>query len=233
MNCRKVRRCLFGYFKQELTAHEMEQVKAHLDSCAGCASEAEEVLQMKLCIERDLETLTPSPDFNDKLMARIQDLASEREVREERSWWHRLLHEFFPSVKLRWAAAGAVSVVVLAFAVILTQKRPEVSPQFLSDNGEERAGELIAGSQDHADSVYQDVLRRLAEGTLPRGEKAFVMDNLRFLPGRGEDGAISSEDLYKRFVIDRRLEEAGQAGANKSYVMPVVSTETVSEKAGY
>ena len=211
----------------------MEAVKAHLTSCAGCAREAEEILQMNLCIERDLEILTPSPDFNQKLMARIRDLAPEREVREGRSWWHKLLHEVFPSVKLRWAVAGAFSVVVLAFAVMLTQKQPEVSPGFLSENGQERVGELIVGSPDHADSAYQDVLRRLAEGTLPRGGKTFVIDNLKFPPSRGEDGAISPEDLYKRFVIDRRLEEARQTGANKSYVMPVVSTQAVSEKADY
>lgn len=233
MNCRKVRRCLFGYFKKELTADQMEEVKAHLASCAGCAREAEEILQMNLCIQRDLEILTPSPDFNQKLMARIRDLAPEREVREETSWWHKLLHEVFPSVKLRWAAAGAVSVVVLAFAVMLTQKRPEITPQFLSESGEEYSEELVVGSQDHADSAYQDVLRRLAEGTIPREGKTFVMDNLKFPPGRGEDGAISPEDLYKRFVIDRRLEEARQAGANKSYVMPVVSTQAVSEKVDF
>jgi len=233
MNCRKGRRCLFGYFKQELTTDEMEEVKAHLASCAGCAGEGEEILQMNLCIERDLEILTPSPDFNEKLMARVRDLAPEREVREERSWWHKLLHEVFPSVKLRWAAAGAVSVVVLTFAVMLTQKRPEVTPQFLSENGEEHAEEVVLGSPDHADSAYQDVLRRLAQGTIPREGKTFVMDNLKFSPSRGEDGAISPEDLYKRFVIDRRLEEARQPGAQKSYVMPVVSKQAVSEKTDY
>jgi len=233
MNCRKVRRCLFGYFKQELTADEMEEVKAHLGSCAGCAREAEEISRMNLCLERDLEILTPSPDFNERLMAKIHDLAPEREIREERSWWHKLLQEVFPSVKLRWAAAGAVSVMVLAFAVILTQRRPEVSPQFLSENGEERAGELVAGSRDHADSAYQDVLRRLAEGTIPREGKTFVMDNLKAPSGRGEDGAISPEDLYKRFVIDRPVETVRQAGPNKSYVMPVVTTRTVSEKTDY
>jgi hypothetical protein len=233
MNCRKVRRCLFGYFKQELTTAETEEIKAHLTSCPGCAREAEEISRMNLCLERDLEILTPSPDFNERLMAKIHDLAPEREIREERSWWHKLLHEFFPSVKLRWAAAGAVSVMVLAFAVILTQKRPEVSPQFLSENGEERGGELVAGSQDHADSAYQDVLRRLAEGTIPREGKNFVMDNLKSPPNRGEDGAILPEDLYKRFVIDRRVEEVRQAGPNKSYVMPVVSTQTASGKTDY
>lgn len=211
----------------------MEEIKAHLTSCAGCAREAKEISQINLCLERDLETLTPSPDFNEKLMSGIRDLAPEKVVRDERSWWHKLLHEFFPSVKLRWAVAGAVSVMVLAFAVMMTQKRSEVGPEFLSESGGERSGELIVGSEDHADSAYQDVLRRLAEGSLPREGKTFVMDNLRFSPGRGEDGAISPEDLYKRFVIDRPVETVRQAGANKSYVMPVVTTQTVSEKTDY
>jgi hypothetical protein len=233
MNCRKVRRCLFGYFRQELAAEEMEEIKAHLNSCAGCAREAEEISQINLCLERDLETLTPSPDFDGKLMARIRALESEKEVREERSWWHKLLHEFFPLIRLRWAVAGAVSVVVLAFAVMLTQKRPDVAPELLSKKGGENGVELTAGSQDQADSAYQEVLRRLAEGTFPREGRTFVMDNLKSAPTRGEDGAVSPEDLYKRFVIDRRLETARQAGTSKSYVMPVVSTRGVSEKADY
>ena len=233
MNCRKVRRYLFGYSKQELAAKEMEEIKAHLDSCAVCAKEAKEVSQMNLCLERDLETLTPSPDFNEKLMARIRDLSSEKEASEERGWWQKLLHEVFPSVKLRWAAVGAVSVVVLAFAVMLTQKRPEVAPEFLSESGGQGGAETTASSEDMADSAYQDLLRRLAQGSIPREGKTFVLDNMRFPPERGVDGAIPLEDMYKRFVIDRRATAAGQRGMGKNYVMPVVSTQTVSEKVDY
>ncbi|UCB53086.1 MAG: zf-HC2 domain-containing protein [Candidatus Zixiibacteriota bacterium] len=233
MNCRKVRRYLFGYFKQELSAKEMEEIKAHLDACSGCAGEAKEVSRINLLLKSDLETLAPSPDFNQKLMARIQNLAPEKVVSEERSWWQKLLREVFPSVKLRWAVAGAVSVVVLAFAVMLTQKRPEVAPEYLSESGRERGGELMTGSEDMADSAYQDLLRRLAQGSIPREGKTFVMDNLKFSPSRGEDGAISPEDLYKRFVIDRRVGAARQGGPSKSYVMPVVSTQAASEKVGY
>lgn len=233
MNCRKVRRYLFGYSKQELPSEEMEEIKAHLDTCPGCAREAEEITLISLLLKEDLETFVPSSDFNERLMARIQNLAPEKVISEERSWWQKLLHEVFPSVKLRWAAVGAVSVVVLAFAVMLTQKRPEVAPQYLSENGRQPRGDLIISSEDPADSAYQDLLRRLAQGSVPREGKTFVMDNLRFPPERGVDGAIPLEDMYKRFVIDRRATVAGQRGMGKNYVLPVVSTQTVSQKTDY
>jgi hypothetical protein len=233
MNCRKVRRYLFGYFKQELSAQEMGEIKAHLEACPECAREAEEISRICLLVRDDLETFVPCPDFNEKLLARIEGLSSERKVVEERTWWQRLLHEVFPSVRLRWAAVGAVSVVVLAFAVMLTQKRPELAPEFLSESGSRPGGELMTRSEDPADSAYQDLLRRLAEGSVPREGKTFVIDNLSFPPERGEDGAIPLEDMYKRFVIDRTATVADQAGRGKSYVMPVVSTQTVPEKADY
>ncbi|MGB2980142.1 MAG: hypothetical protein WBC77_02730 [Candidatus Zixiibacteriota bacterium] len=211
----------------------MEEIKAHLDTCPGCAREVEEISRISLLLKEDLETLVPSSDFDERLMARIQNLAPEKVVSEERSWWQKLLHEVFPSVKLRWAVAGAVSVVVLAFAVTLTQKRPEVAPEFLSESGEQGGSETTASSEDMADSAYQDLLRRLAQGSIPREGKTFVMDNLRFPPSRGEDGAIPPEDMYKRFVIDRRATAAGQRGIGKNYVLPVVSTQTVSQKTDY
>ena len=233
MNCRKARRYLFDYSKQELPSEEMEELKAHLDTCPGCAREAEEITRISLLLKKDLETFVPSSDFNEKLMARIRDLSSEKEASEERGWWQKLLHEVFPSVKLRWAAVGAVSVVVLASAVMLTQERPEVAPEFLSESGGQEGSKTTASSEDMADSAYQDLLRRLAQGSTPREGKTFVMDNLRFPPERGVDGAIPLEDMYKRFVIDRRATVVGQRGIGKNYVLPVVSTQTVSQKTDY
>ncbi len=211
----------------------MEEIKAHLDTCPGCAGEAEEISRIGLLLKEDLETFVPSSDFNEKLMARIQNLSPEKEASEERGWWQKLLYEVFPSVKLRWAVAGAVSVVVLAFAVMLTQKRPEVAPEFLSESGRQGGSETTASSEDMVDSAYQHLLRRLAQGSIPREGKTFVMDNLRFPPERGVDGAIPLEDMYKRFVIDRRATVPGQRGMGKNYVLPVVSTQTASQKTDY
>jgi len=130
MNCRKVRRFLFGYFKQELPQQERERIKAHLDNCPECAKEAKEIERISLILNDGLGTFVPSPDFNEKLLAKIQTLSSEEAVKDTRKWWVGLLQEVFPSVKLRWALVGAASTIILAWVVISIQKRAIYWPMY-------------------------------------------------------------------------------------------------------
>jgi hypothetical protein len=60
----------------------------------------------------------PSPDFADRVMARIAELPSEekQEKPRERTDWLRKLAEFFqpPQMKwMKWAMAGAMAVALL------------------------------------------------------------------------------------------------------------------------
>ncbi len=232
MNCRKVRRYLFGYSKQELSPDQMQEIKAHLDGCAKCAREAEEIESITLLLKDDLETFVPSADFNEKLLAKIQTLSYDVQVGEERSWWWKLLHEFFPSLRLRWALAGAAATVILAWAVILIQKPARIQPGYVAENGSERESEALVSPQDFSDSAYQDLLRRLAGTSAQTEGRAFVIDNFSFSLKAGEDGRIRPEDLYKRFIIERRpYMTTGRTGSH--YVLPVVSTQPVSEKVDY
>lgn len=232
MNCRKVRRYLFGYSKQELSPDLMQEIKAHLDGCAECTKEAEEVESITLLLKDDLETFVPSADFNEKLLAKVQTLSSDVQVSEERSWWRKLLDEFFPSLRLRWALAGAAATVILAWAVILIQKPARIQPGYVAENGSEVGSEAVVGSEDVSDSAYQDLLRRLARTSAQTEGRAFVIDNFSFSPRGGEDGRIRPEDLYKRFIIERRpYMTTGRTGSH--YVLPVVSTQPVSQKVDY
>lgn len=232
MNCRRVRRYLFAYFKGELTADQAEETKAHLDGCARCAKEAQEVEGMTLMLKGDLETFVPSADFNEKLLARIQSVSSEVEVSKKESWWRKLLHEYFPSLRLRWALAGAAATVILAWAIILIQRPSQIQPEYMAESGLETEAAAPVVAQDPTDSVYQDLLRRLATTPVQSEGRAFVIDNLSISPRSGEDGVILPEDLYKRFILERKsYHTAGRTGSH--YVLPVVSTQPVSQKVDY
>ncbi len=232
MNCRKVRRNLFGYFKSELPAEEREQIKAHLQVCSDCAKEAEQIEAMCLMLSDNLETLAPSPDFNDRLLEKVNASPSEAAARNRRSWWAELLHEIFPSVRLRWALAGAVGVLVVAFAFMFTQKQTPVRPDYTSRSEGETENQVAARSGDASDSAYAELMRRLADSSSV-SQRAFVIDNFSFPSAWGEGGDISQEDLYKRFVIERMSPPTRQPGVQNHYVLPVVSTQKVSGRADY
>ena len=84
MNCRKARRCLFSYFKDELPEDVKTEVKLHLEGCPECTREAVEVEKIASLVKDSLETLKPSPDFNQRLLSEVQKLSSEKgtEVRK-------------------------------------------------------------------------------------------------------------------------------------------------------
>jgi len=231
MNCRKVRRYLFGYFRQELSSEERERIKAHLDSCPECAREAEEISRINFLLKDDLETFAPSTDFNEKLLAKVQTLSSNEEVSNKRNWWQKLLHEVFPSVKLRWALACAVSVIIVAWAVMFSQRQTPIRQEYFSQDERQMESQTQVSSQDIADSLYQEMLKRVAP-TSPLRNKVFIIDNFSFSASRGEDGRIRPEDIYKRFVIERRSYlPTGRRGSH--YVLPVVSTQPASQKIDY
>jgi anti-sigma-K factor RskA len=230
MNCRRVRRYLFGYFRGELSSEEAEATRTHLAACPDCAKEAEQIETLCLALKDNLETIVPSPDFNQRLLERLQTSPSGVTVREKASWWTELLYEIFPSIRLRWAVAGAAAVMVAAFALIFTQRQSSMQPEYMSEA--EQSTPVIAKSQDLSDSAYADLMRRLAEGSVV-SDKAFVIDNLSFPPAGAEDGVIPLDDLSKRFVIERTSVPARESWLDSRYVLPVVSTRRIPERPDY
>lgn len=233
MNCREVRQNLFGYYKQELSTEETERIKAHLHSCPECAKEAEEIGEINLMLKDGLETFVPSTDFNEKLLAKIQTITSGVEIGDSRNWWQKLIHEVFPSVRLRWALVGAVSVMILALATTMfTRKQISVGPESLTQNAKQMQGVNLTSSKDTEDSSLQQVLKKLAE-TSPMENRAYILDNFTLSPNRGEDGRTQPEDTHRRFVIERSSYPALGTGRGNHYVLPVVSTQPASEKIDY
>jgi anti-sigma-K factor RskA len=232
MNCRKVRRYLFGYFRGELSSQEAETIRAHLAVCPDCAKEAEQIETLCLALRENVETVVPSPDFNQRLLERLQASPSGTVVLEKAGWWADLLHEIFPSIRLRWAMAGAAAVVIAAFALIFTQRQSPMEPGYMSEAQQQTPAQVLARSQDASDSAYADLMRRLAEGSVT-SEKAFVIDNLSFPSAAGEDGVIPLDDLSKRFVIERTSVPARQTWLDSRYILPVVSNRRIPERPDY
>lgn len=239
MNCRKARPYLYAYCKQELNPDETQEVKAHLDSCPECTREMEEMAETNLMLKNGLENFVPSPDFNEKLLAEIQRLSSPVEVRVRRSWWHKLLHETFPSIRLRWVAVGAVSVIILALvATMITQKQFSKGPGSLASGSTKVENRSLANSGSKRDTTLDEIFKQ-AGANAPGSNKTFVIDNLSSpvfnresdLTNRGEDGRIRSADLRRRFILERGSYQDVRRGS--SYVLPVVSTQPGSKKADY
>lgn len=67
--------------------------------------------ELKLALRRE----EPSPDFADRVMARIAELQKQEKPREKTDWLRRLA-EFFqpPQMKwMKWATAGAMAVLLV------------------------------------------------------------------------------------------------------------------------
>jgi hypothetical protein len=60
----------------------------------------------------------PSPDFTDRVMARVAELQRQEKSREKTDWLRRLV-EFFQPPTMKWAMAGAMAIalVVAGFGV--------------------------------------------------------------------------------------------------------------------
>ncbi len=239
MNCRKARRYLYAYCKQELPPDEKREVKAHLDSCSECTREMEEIVETNLMLKSGLENFTPSPDFSEKLLAKIQELPSSVEARVRKPWWQELLHETFPSIRLRWVAVGAASVIVLVLAAtMITQKQFLKGSGSLALDSTSTENRSLAISGIKRDTTLDEIFKQ-AGVNAPGSNKTFVIDNLSTpvfnrvsdLTSRGEDGRIRPVDLRRRFILERSSYQDVKRGS--SYVLPVVSTQPASKKTDY
>jgi hypothetical protein len=199
----------------------------------------EEIVEANLMLKSGLENFSPSPDFNEKLLAKVQRLPSPVEARVRKSWWQELLHETFPSIRLRWVAVGAASVIVVVLvATMVTQKQFSTGPGSLASDSTNTENRSLVASGSKRDTTLDEIFNQ-AEVNTPGSNKTFVVDNLSTpvfnrgsdLTSRGEDGRIRPVDLRRRFILERSSYQDLKRGSN--YVLPVVSTQPASKKADY
>jgi hypothetical protein len=94
--------------------------------------------ELKLALRRE----EPSPDFTDRVMARIAELQKQEKPGEEAGWLRRLA-EFFQPPQMRWAMAGAMAIL-LVIAGFGVHHRRESERRRLAEIAEgERAKEQV------------------------------------------------------------------------------------------
>jgi hypothetical protein len=233
MNCRKVRLCLFSYFKNELSESEKAEIKLHLEGCPECARESMEVERTCFLIKESLETLTPSADFNQKLFFEIQKLSPAKGgAKEVKSPSFVSLLTFRFPLRIRWVFAGFLAGIILVSVLWFTQRPTPIKPQAISAMNKKAESLKLADKPDSGDSLYKEMLGKLVKSSGFR-TKTFVLDNYRSTGLRGIDGMEKSEDMFKKFIIETAGQEAGKGRTGNHYVLPVVSTQQVSGKVNY
>jgi hypothetical protein len=94
--------------------------------------------ELKLALRRE----EPSPDFTDRVMARVAELR-KREKQGEGAGWLRRLAEFFQPAQMKWAMAGAMAIL-LVIAGFGVHHRRENERKRLAEIAEgERAKEQV------------------------------------------------------------------------------------------
>jgi hypothetical protein len=64
--------------------------------------------ELRLALRRE----EPSPDFTNRVMARVAKLPKQEKPREKTDWLRKLL-EFFQPPRMKWAMAGAMAVLLV------------------------------------------------------------------------------------------------------------------------
>jgi hypothetical protein len=231
MNCRRVRRFLFSYFKNELSEDEKEKIKFHLESCPDCARESLEVERVSSLVKTSLETLTPSPDFNQKLLLELQKLTLEKAEEVKGRFNLSLLTSHFP-LRVRWALAGSLAVIILASVLWFAHRPVPNKPEAISKESKREESFELVNTRDREDSSSQEMSKRMVKSPGLK-TKTFVLDNFKWVGTRGIDGMERPEDMYKRFIIETAGYGVEQRRVGSHYVLPAVSVQQTSERVNY
>jgi hypothetical protein len=116
--------------------------------------------ELKLALRRE----EPSPDFTDRVMARVAEL-QKREKSRERMGWLKRLAEFFQPPQMRWATAGAMAVL-LVIAGFGVHHRRESERKRLAEIAEgERAKEQVMLAMRIASAKLNVAQKKVRETT--------------------------------------------------------------------
>lgn len=228
MKCRKVRPYLFSYFKNELSEDEKEKIKFHLESCPDCARDSLEVERVSSLVKTSLETLTPSPDFNQKLLFEIQKLSLEKAEEVKSPSNFSLLTFHFP-LRVRWALAGSLAVIILASVLWFVQKPAPFKPEATFSESKKTEGIQLVNRED---SLNKELLKKLVERSRYK-TKTFVLDNFGMQGTRNIDERSLPENMSKRFILGTTSYQPQARRMGNHYVLPVVSTQQVSAEVNY
>lgn len=214
MNCREVRRFLWNYLEKDIDQTQKQEIETHLKECSRCTLEAREAAKLRQIFGKT-EVLRPSPDFNRKLLNRIQTKASTSQVKE--------ILEPKPTFSWRWAFAGLAAGLVVIFVTLFYQDifSPQRPGQTIS--------EMPALTQLERGVVEEEPLE-MKEYKSTR----YVMDNLREAQLKRADDFRLTRSEMSRFIMESiPTTQIQRRRSSNQYVMPVVSTRTIKEKSSF
>ena len=121
--------------------------------------------ELKLALRRE----EPSPDFTDRVMARIAELQKQEKSREKTDWLRRLM-EFFQPPQMKWAMAGAVAVVLLIAAFGVHRSRENERRRLAEIAEGERAKEQVMLAMRIASAKLNVAQKKVYETASHEGE---------------------------------------------------------------
>ena len=121
--------------------------------------------ELKLALRRE----DPSPDFTDRVMARIAELQRQEKSREKTDWLRRLM-EFFQPPQMKWAMAGAVAVVLLIAAFGVHRSRENERRRLAEIAEGERAKEQVMLAMRIASAKLNVAQKKVYETASHEGE---------------------------------------------------------------
>ena len=111
MHCREFRNKHVAFVDDLLPAFEMDAMQRHLATCSGCSRQDIKV-RRSLMLVRNLRPVEASPDFMERLNARIAEM--EPVVRTD------VVHTRMPYAQMASLAALAAGVAVVAYLAVET-----------------------------------------------------------------------------------------------------------------
>lgn len=213
MDCRKVRQFLWNYFDKDIDQKTKEELESHLKECSKCAVEMAELAKLREIFGKT-EVLKPSPDFNRKLLARIQTESVRSKVEE--------VVRPKPSFSWRWAFAGIAAGLLVVFLALFSQNI--FTPQ--------RSKPVISEMPALTELDQKEVQEEEFPETKGYISTRFVMDNLRMSQlKRIEEFRIARSEM-DRFIMESIPPQMERRSSNQ-FVLPAVSTRTIEEKSSF
>lgn len=132
MKCQEIQKQLTAYADNELDSASGESVRSHLEKCAACNVQFEEVKKIR-ALYRSLPELAPEPGYRERTLAAIAEAGSRQPAP---GVWGRLRAWLGPERKvLRWAPAAAALLVVLLLTAAIILERSSPNARSLAAKG--------------------------------------------------------------------------------------------------
>lgn len=129
--------------------------------------------ELKLAFRRE----EPSPDFTDRVMARIAELQKQEKPREKTDWLRKLA-EFFQPPQMKWAMAGAMALVLLIAGFGWRQSRENERRRLAEIAEGERAKEQVMLAMRIASAKLNVAQKKIYESASHEAESKLRTNNL-------------------------------------------------------